>query len=70
MLEPKLKVALDYQKCHAEKCGEGTCAALLECPLNLWRQEGSYDLPYVIPGFCQDCGIYVEACPLNAIRML
>lgn len=70
MLEPKLKVAVDYAKCHPEKCGKGACAAVLECPLNLWKQEEPYDLPYVIPGFCQDCGVCVESCPLTAIKML
>jgi Pyruvate/2-oxoacid:ferredoxin oxidoreductase delta subunit len=70
MLEPKLKVTVDYQKCHPGKCGQGTCAAVVECPPNLWRQEDPYDLHYVIPGFCQDCGICVESCPLKAIRML
>jgi len=70
MLEPKLKVAVNYGKCRPEKCGGGGCAALVECPLRLWKQETPYDLPYVIPGFCQDCGICVEACPLKAVRML
>jgi translation initiation factor RLI1 len=70
MLEPKLKVTIDYQKCRPEKCGKGTCAAVIECPINLWKQEAPFDLPYVTPGFCQDCGICVEACPLKAIRML
>jgi Pyruvate/2-oxoacid:ferredoxin oxidoreductase delta subunit len=70
MLEPKLKVAVAYEKRHPKKCGKGACAALLECPINLCRQEEPYDLPYVIPGFSQDCGLSVESCPLKAIRML
>jgi translation initiation factor RLI1 len=70
MLEPKSKVAVEYGKCHPKKCGKGVCAAVLECPINLWKQEEPYDLPYVIPGFCQDCGICVESCPLKAIKML
>jgi ubiquinone/menaquinone biosynthesis C-methylase UbiE len=39
MLQPKLKVAVDYQKCHSERCDRGVCAAVLECPTKLWRQE-------------------------------
>ncbi len=70
MIEPKLKVAVDYGKCHPERCDEGVCIAVLECPTKLWKQEGPYDLPYPIPGFCQDCGICVDCCPMDAISML
>ncbi|MHC1578158.1 MAG: 4Fe-4S binding protein [Dehalococcoidia bacterium] len=70
MLEPKLKVALDYEKCHPDKCDHGVCAAVIECPTKLWRQEEQYDYPYPLPGFCEDCGICVGACPMKAIRML
>ena len=70
MLEPKLKVAVDYEKYHPERCDKGVCAAVLECPTKLWRQERPYDLPYPISGFCQDCGTCVESCPLEAIKML
>jgi len=70
MLDLKLKVAVDYGKCHPERCDKGVCAALLECPLKLWKQEEPYDLPYPVPGFCQDCGKCVEACPLKAIGLL
>ena len=70
MLQPKLKVTVDYEKCHPKECGTGTCAAVVDCPFSLWKQEAQYDFPYIVPGFCQDCEICVEACPLNALRML
>jgi ferredoxin len=70
MLQPKLKVAVDCQKCHPEKCSKGVCAAVLECPAKLWKQESPYDVPYPIPGFCQECGTCVDSCLLKAIRML
>jgi translation initiation factor RLI1 len=70
MLELKLKVAVDYGKCHPERCDKGICAAVLECPVKLWKQERVYDLPYPVPGFCQDCSICVESCPMEAIWML
>jgi len=70
MLQPKLKVAVDYEKCHPERCDKGVCAAVLECPAKRWKQEEAYDLPYPIYGFCQECGTCVESCPLEAISML
>jgi NAD-dependent dihydropyrimidine dehydrogenase PreA subunit len=70
MPEPKIKITIDYKKCHPEQCDQGVCAAVLECPNRLWKQEEPYDLPYPIAGFCHDCGICVEACPMKAIEML
>ena len=70
MLQAKTKVAVDYDKCHPERCDKGVCVAVLGCPTKLWRQEEPYDLPYPIPGFCQDCAICVESCSLEAIKML
>jgi ferredoxin len=70
MLESKLKVAVDYEKCHLDRCDKGGCAAVLECPAKLWREEEPYVLPYPIPGFCQECGTCVDSCPVKAIKML
>lgn len=72
MLQPKLKVAIDYEKCRPEKCdhGTGVCPAVMECPLKLWKQEEPYDSPYLTTGFCKECGKCVESCPLDAMRML
>jgi len=47
MLEPKLKVAVDYEKCHPERCDKGVCAAVLECPAKLWKQQAlRFALPH------------------------
>ncbi len=70
MLEPKLKVAVDYGKCQPERCDKGVCNAVVQCPNKLWKQEEAYDLSYPIPGFCEECGTCVESCLLKAIRML
>jgi len=72
MLQPKLKVTVDYGKCQPHKCGchEGVCPAVSKCPVNIWKQEEPYDLPYPVAAFCKECGKCVEVCPLEAIRML
>jgi len=47
MLEPKLKVAVDYEKCHPEKCNKGVCAAVLR---NATRESA---LPFLdVPPSC------------------
>jgi len=72
MLQPKLKVTIDYDKCQPEKCGcdNGICPAVKECPIKLWKQEEPYDLPYPFTGFCKECSKCAEVCPLKAITML
>jgi ferredoxin len=70
MLQPRLKVSVDYVKCHPQSCKDGVCAAIPECPAKLWKQERPYDVPYPIPGFCQECGTCVDSCPEKAIKML
>jgi hypothetical protein len=57
MLQPKLEVAVDYEKCHPEKCHKVVRAAVLECLARLWKQEEPYGLPYHVPGFSQECGL-------------
>ena len=32
MLEPRLKLAVDREKYHPEKCGKGVCAVVLNVP--------------------------------------
>jgi hypothetical protein len=60
MLKPKVKVAVDYEKCHPERCDKGVCAVVLECHTRLWKQEEPHDLPYPVPDFCQECGTCVD----------
>ena len=71
MVEPKQKVAVDYEVCEPKVCDRsGICLAMAECPRGLLKQEAPYDPPYAVPGFCQECARCVEVCPLNAIRVL
>jgi len=58
VLQPKLKVAVDYEKCHPERCDKGECIAVLKCPAKLWKQEEPYDLPYRQSGRCKLTHIY------------
>jgi len=66
----KIKVAVDYAKCHPESCDKGICLAVLECPRKLFKQEEPFDLPFVISGFCEDCGRCIEVCPRQAVYKL
>lgn len=70
MLDTKLKVAIDYERCNPKRCEKGICIAVLECPNKLWKQLEAYEFPYPIQGFCQECGKCGDVCPLKAIKML
>jgi len=62
---------IDYQKCNPERCDSGVCAASLECPNRVLRQEAPYEFPFSHPShFCQGCAKCVQACPFVAIRIV
>ncbi|MDP2719766.1 MAG: ferredoxin [Dehalococcoidia bacterium] len=60
---------IDNDLCDPEKCGNGTCAALPECPRKLIKQEAPYEVPYVYgdPSLCRGCFSCIQACPLKAV---
>jgi len=65
------KVALvDFGKCYPEKCGEGTCAAVLACPRKLVKQEAPYEIPMFHPSTCKGCSECVTACLLKAVQIV
>jgi len=66
----KQRVAVDYKRCHPESCVEGVCLIVGECPRKLFKQEEPYDPPFVIFGFCEDCGRCIEMCPHEAVYPL
>jgi NAD-dependent dihydropyrimidine dehydrogenase PreA subunit len=70
MPEPKVKIIIDYKRCDPQKCDKGICAAVLACPNKLLKQFGAYEYPYLVPGFCQECGKCTDSCLWEAIRML
>ena len=39
---PKKVIAVDYEKCHPERCDHGVCAAELECEYGNFVQESAY----------------------------
>lgn len=68
---PNPTAMIDYQKCSPEKCDSGVCAAMLECPKKVLRQEAPYEFPFSHPShFCKGCGICVQACLFTAIRIV
>ncbi len=70
MPEEKVKVAIDYKRCDPRRCDKGICTALLACPTKLIKQMEPYDYPYPVAGFCQECSKCLDACLLEAIKMI
>jgi len=65
------KVALvDFGKCYPEKCGGGTCAAVLACPRKLIKQEAPFEIPMFPLSTCKGCSECVKACPLKAVQIV
>jgi len=69
---PKKVVAMDYNKCRPDGCGEnGVCAASLVCEYGSLIQQNPHEEPEITPSkWCHGCAKCVQACPLKAIRML
>jgi len=64
------KVALvEYDKCQAEKCDHGVCAAAAACTHKLLKQEAPYEAPIPHQSMCRACGDCIKACPFGAIKM-
>ena len=67
---PKPRAMINFQKCHPERCEEGTCVAVAACKYKLIKQEAPYDLPIPNPSVCRGCGDCARACPYKAIVMM
>ncbi|TET80695.1 MAG: hypothetical protein E3J37_10670 [Anaerolineales bacterium] len=67
---PKQMAIVDYRKCQPEKCDDGICLAVSECPNKILKQEAPYEMPDPNPAMCVGCGICALACPLEAIQMI
>lgn len=68
---PKKVAVVDYTRCNPEKCDCGTCLAAGECEHGNLRQESPYETPEINPSkWCHGCARCVQACPLEAIRIL
>ena len=68
---PDPVASIDYKKCLPDKCNNGPCYAVKECPNNVLRQEEPGEFPYSHPSrYCRGCAKCVEACPYNAITIV
>lgn len=68
---PKKTVALDYNRCDPDRCGDGVCPALAVCEYGSLTQESPHSQPEINPArWCRGCAKCVKACPLKAIRMM
>ena len=68
---PQPIATIDFQKCQPGECDGGICSAMLECPNKVLRQESPYDFPFSHPShFCRGCAKCVQACLLEAIRII
>jgi translation initiation factor RLI1 len=65
------KTALvNYYECHPDKCADGICEAISECPMKLITQEEPYAIPMTDPLACKGCGSCVRACKAKAIKIV
>jgi ATP-binding cassette subfamily E protein 1 len=67
---PKQRAVIDYHQCEPEQCPQGTCAAVQVCEKHILIQIRPYEMPDMKPGLCLGCSDCVQACPLDAIRMM
>ena len=67
---PKKIVAIDYQACDPTKCKDGICQAALVCEKKILVQSAPYEMPDTKASLCLSCASCVQACPLNAIRVM
>ncbi len=66
---PNSMVSLNYRQCKPDICNEGSCAALVACPLKLIQQEEKFGFPMINPSHCKGCSKCVTACPQKAISV-
>ncbi len=67
---PKKTIAVDYQACEPEKCEDGICKAALVCEKKILTQEAPYEMPDTKPSMCLGCSLCLQACPMNALRLI
>ncbi|MBI4288575.1 MAG: 4Fe-4S ferredoxin [Chloroflexi bacterium] len=60
---------VDPARCHPEKCDQGVCPVIRECPRRLLRQDTPFEVAYFVgdPSLCRGCFKCLPACPQKAI---
>jgi translation initiation factor RLI1 len=67
---PRKTVVVDYQACMPEKCVDGICQAVLVCDKKVLTQESPYEMPDTKASMCLSCALCVQACPMDAVRVI
>ncbi len=64
--------AIDVERCDPSACHDGICAAMLQCPRKILKQEAAYEVPFVYGdgSLCGGCFKCLQACPLKAISKI
>ena len=67
---PKRTIVVDYRACEPEKCEDGICKAALVCEKKILTQESPYEMPDTKPSMCLGCSLCLQACPMDALRLM
>jgi len=67
---PRKTVVVDYHACDPEQCDHGICQAALKCDRKVLTQETHHEMPDTKASMCLGCADCVQACPVDAIRVM